>query len=272
MSAIGDILRRIGVNAAGVLERAHARRAALNRLRVDAVQARDRLTDLGAMTETLSRHAEASADRVATLSDAQRAVQAQVDALTDQMTAMRADADAFDAAFRQVAGHATAMARIARMARLLAINASIEAARAGEAGRGFAVVAREMGELADGSAARAAEIGREVRDMGERLDGVLTRLGEGEVGLAELATAAGGMGQTLCRSRERAAQARADMRSGFGLLSEEVAGMGFVLGTLAEMAEMDEGTVERAGANVALVEDALARLGETERPAAATAA
>ena len=41
---------------------------------------------------------------------------------------------------------------------LLSLNASIEAARAGESGRGFAVVASEIGQLAQRSAAAAAEI------------------------------------------------------------------------------------------------------------------
>ncbi|MBE9179891.1 HAMP domain-containing protein [Oculatella sp. LEGE 06141] len=54
---------------------------------------------------------------------------------------------------------------IAIKTNMLAVNASIEAAHAGEEGQGFAVVAREVGELAEKSAAATKEIEQIVKNI-----------------------------------------------------------------------------------------------------------
>jgi Methyl-accepting chemotaxis protein (MCP) signalling domain len=81
---------------------------------------------------------------------------------------------------RQVGEQSSARLRdldsIARLTRMLALNALVEAARAGEAGKGFAVVASEVKEIAEQAAAistgLSAELGptvAELHDLGTRL-------------------------------------------------------------------------------------------------------
>src|ERR1700681_3464653 len=78
--------------------------------------------------------------------------------LVTTVEAAAAFATAMDSGSREIVAFLEQLRRIARQARLLAINAAIEAAHLGDNGRGFVIVATEVKQLAASTAESAANV------------------------------------------------------------------------------------------------------------------
>ena len=160
---------------------------------------------------------------------------------------------------------------IARQTQLLAFNASIEAARAGEHGRGFAVVAREVGSLAEGSAARTAEM----KLLLERVTDDLAPAREAMRRSEGLVEESAGRAQALGRLMERLATLSGDvashMQSISGAVGQQRHGVEEVFTRLKSAAEsvrtMSEDSQAMTDSTLALselVENTFRHLGELE--------
>jgi methyl-accepting chemotaxis protein len=90
-----------------------------------------------------------------------------------------ADIEALSVRSERIGGIVDTITAIAEQTNLLALNAAIEAARAGEHGRGFAVVAEEVGRLAAGSRAAAAEIAGLIGEIQSQTRGVVATVQHG---------------------------------------------------------------------------------------------
>ncbi len=152
---------------------------------------------LDEITATVTRSADGARRATATASDAKaEAIRSGV-VMSDAVAAM-GEIEQSSHKITQIIG---VIDEIAFQTNLLALNAGVEAARAGDAGRGFAVVAQEVRALAQRSADAAKEIKaliasssdqvqrgvRLVGDTGAALSGIVSKVAEIDVLIAEIA-------------------------------------------------------------------------------------
>ena len=106
---------------------------------------------------------------------------------------------------------------IATQTNLLALNATIEAARAGEAGRGFAVVAQEVKSLATQTGKATEEIGRQIEDMQKATSEAVATIG----GISDTIAAMDRIAGTIAAAVEEQRGATQEIARGVGNAKEE---------------------------------------------------
>ncbi|HYD51421.1 MAG TPA: methyl-accepting chemotaxis protein [Gemmatimonadaceae bacterium] len=87
-----------------------------------------------------------------------------------------AHAQAAGGQLQSIHGQVDDVRRLAREARIVALNAAVEAARAGEHGNGFGVLATEVRRLADRSELAAVNIGDVVRRLHDSIDALTAQV------------------------------------------------------------------------------------------------
>ena len=141
---------------------------------------------------------------------------------------------------------ATTISEIASQTNLLALNAAIEAARAGDAGRGFAVVADEVRKLAEQSSRAAHEVTANVNRIREGVLGTSRAVESGNMQMKDVTKVADGARQALSQIQEAVERVE------------------------AASARVSEAVTGNAAA-IVLVEEAIAKAGDTAQSHAASA-
>ena len=141
---------------------------------------------------------------------------------------------------------ATTISEIASQTNLLALNAAIEAARAGDAGRGFAVVADEVRKLAEQSSRAAHEVTANV-----------TRIREGVLGTSRAVESGTTQMRDVTKVADAARQALAQIQAAVERVED----------ASSRVSEAVSGNA----AAILLVEEAIAKAGDTAQSHAASA-
>jgi len=170
-------------------------------------------------------------------------------------------ATAMDDGSAQIRDFLERLRRIARQARLLAINAAIEAAHLGDAGHGFVIVANEVKTLAESTGESAASVAAIEHELHEASRQVETAVGDSTRLVRRLAG-------DLDAARARSGQTRAqvdELDHAVGevaaIANEQSASMSAIASGVAQMAHhaQEVAAAARRAANLA-IGDALARL------------
>lgn len=132
------------------------------------------LTEMGALTDEVSRTASDAAAVDLSMVDTRRQVEASGEMMKRAVSAMANIERSSD----EISSIVDLIDGIAFQTNLLALNAGVEAARAGEAGKGFAVVASEVRALAQRAAEAANEIKAKVTSSRQQVETGVALVGD----------------------------------------------------------------------------------------------
>jgi methyl-accepting chemotaxis protein len=201
-----DQLDRIVANTteqSTVVERAAAAIAEIDQGAAHVAQTAESLRALtGTLAESTTRY-DSGIDSVLTA----------LTNLVSTVDAAAAFASAMESGSSEIRSFLERLRRIARQARLLAINAAIEAAHLGDAGRGFVIVASEVKQLAGSTADSAANVAAIEKELHEASRHVESAIGE-SAAIVRTLTA------DLRTARERSAQTREQVRELDGAIGD----------------------------------------------------
>ena len=179
----------------GVVERTAAAIAEIDRGAAHVAHTADGLRALtGTLADSTTRYDTGIDSVLAALTD-----------LVSTVEAAAAFASAMESGTSEIRSFLEQLRRIARQARLLAINAAIEAAHLGDAGRGFVIVAGEVKQLAGSTADSATNVAAIEKELHEASRHVETAIGE-SAGIVRTLT------DDLRTARERSAQTEEQVR------------------------------------------------------------
>ena len=165
------------------------------------------------MTDDLRTLTGALAESTAQYDSGTESVLAALENLVSTVEAAAAFATAMESGSTEIRAFLEQLRRIARQARLLAINAAIEAAHLGDAGRGFVIVADEVKKLAASTAESAANVGQTERQLHDASSQVETAIGE-SAGLVR------GLAADLHAARTRSAETREQVQQLDGAIAD----------------------------------------------------
>ncbi|MEM7487819.1 MAG: methyl-accepting chemotaxis protein [Pseudomonadota bacterium] len=265
---LSDRLERMVANAKAVNAASRARADLAGRLVTDATAAHGRLTGLSERNGQLRDYLTGASERIGHLTDIAMPLTDRIEEMRDHVSVLLEEETHLQDVLTDVTGHSRAVADIARLARLLSINAAVEAARAGEAGRGFAVVAREMQALSDQTTQRAADIDGLVLMLAERLAQMRDRVGQTRAPLDHLADTVGDVLSTLGASKSRAIEASETAGYSHALVADEVTGLRDLLDRLSRLQMETEAAIAGSAENVQIGMEALRIAGSLGEAAA----
>jgi len=165
------------------------------------------------MTDDLRMLTGALAESTTQYDSGTESVLAALQNLVSTVEAAAEFATAMESGSTEIRAFLEQLRRIARQARLLAINAAIEAAHLGESGRGFVIVADEVKQLAGSTAESAANVGEIERQLHDASRQVETAIGE-SAGLVR------GLAADLHAARERSAATRQQVQQLDGAIAD----------------------------------------------------